>query len=36
MQLERLLEGDRDADNIGSIIDTKIQLNWEIEKDEVY
>lgn len=36
LQFERLLHGERDYANLMSLIDTKIQLNWEIEKDEVY
>lgn len=35
-QLECLIGKDRGDDNLSNLIDTNIQLNWEIEKDEVY
>lgn len=35
-QLEKLLKGDKDAKTLNILIETKLQMNWEIEKDEVY
>lgn len=35
-QLKQLLEVDKNNDNLSSLIDTKIMLNWEIENDKVY
>ncbi|KAA3473773.1 hypothetical protein EPI10_024128 [Gossypium australe] len=35
-ELESLLLGERDDETLARIIDTKIHLNMEIEKDEVY
>lgn len=35
-KLEQLLEADQNDDNIAEMIYTKIQLNWEIDKDEAY
>ncbi|KAA3467215.1 reverse transcriptase [Gossypium australe] len=35
-ELEILLEGDRNDDTMAKIIDTKIHLNLEIDKDEMY
>lgn len=35
-KLVSLLEEERDEENLADLIDTKIQLNFEIEKDECY
>lgn len=35
-RVEQLLKADQDEENLSSLINTKIQLSWEIEKDEVY
>ncbi|KAA3458125.1 reverse transcriptase [Gossypium australe] len=35
-KLATLLEADRDDENLAEIIDTKIHLNMEIDKDEIY
>ncbi|XP_017628666.1 uncharacterized protein LOC108471578 [Gossypium arboreum] len=35
-KLSTLLEADRNDENLADIIDTKILLNFEIEKDECY
>ncbi|KAA3461041.1 LINE-1 reverse transcriptase isogeny [Gossypium australe] len=35
-KLTKLLEEDRDDENLAEIIDTKIHLNMEIDKDESY
>ncbi|KAA3462270.1 reverse transcriptase [Gossypium australe] len=35
-KLSKLYEGDRDDNNLAELIDTKIHLNFEIEKDECY
>lgn len=35
-KLEALLNGDRNDTNLAEIIDTRIQLNLEIDKDETY
>ncbi|KAA3472533.1 reverse transcriptase [Gossypium australe] len=35
-ELETLLNGDRNEDTMAKIIDTKIHLNMEIDKDEMY
>lgn len=35
-KLGELLEKERDDDNLVELIDTKIQLSLEIEKDEIY
>lgn len=35
-KLSTLLEADRNDENLADVIDTKIQLNFEIEKDECY
>lgn len=35
-KLDELMTLDRDDATLSSIIDTKIRLNWEIEKDEVF
>ncbi|KAA3484159.1 reverse transcriptase [Gossypium australe] len=35
-ELETLLNGDRNDDTMARIIDTKIHLNMEIDKDEIY
>lgn len=32
--LESILTGERDEEIIGKIMETKFQLNWEIEKEE--
>lgn len=31
-----LMEQDRDDDNLVDLIGAKIQLNWEIDKDEIF
>lgn len=36
MKLELLMDDDWDDENLNDLIDIKIQLNWEIEKDEVF
>lgn len=35
-KLEGLMVEDWDDDNLSELIDLKIKLNWEIEKDELY
>ncbi|KAA3486762.1 hypothetical protein EPI10_030638 [Gossypium australe] len=35
-KLVELMESDKDDENLVELIDTKIQLNFEIEKDERY
>ncbi|XP_017604730.1 uncharacterized protein LOC108451567 [Gossypium arboreum] len=35
-RLAMLLEAERDYENLADLIDTKIQLNFEIDKDECY
>lgn len=35
-KLTTLLEYDRSEENLAELLDTKIQLNFEIEKDECY
>lgn len=30
------MEQDRDDDNLVDLIGAKIQLNWEIDKDEIF
>lgn len=35
-KLKLLLDADRDEETLGDLLDTKIKLNWEMEKDEVY
>ncbi|KAH1123133.1 hypothetical protein J1N35_006293 [Gossypium stocksii] len=35
-KLECLMAGERDADTLEKIIDTRINLNMEIDKDEMY
>lgn len=35
-RLVELMESERNDDNLAELIDTKIQLNFEIEKDERY
>lgn len=36
IKLESLLEEDRNDENLTEIIDTKLHINLEIDKDEVY
>lgn len=35
-RLEALIEADRDKENLSELIETKLHLNMEIEKDELY
>ncbi|KAH1131802.1 hypothetical protein J1N35_003180 [Gossypium stocksii] len=35
-KLSELMEAERDDTNLAEMIDTKIQLNFEIKKDEYY
>lgn len=35
-KLELMMEAKRDEENLAEIVDTKIQLIWEIDKDEMY
>lgn len=35
-KLEELHLGEREKENLAELIDTKVILNWEIEKEEVY
>lgn len=35
-QLETLMQADQDEEILNEIMETKIQLNWEIEKEKVF
>lgn len=35
-QVERLMDQDRNDESLADLIDARIQLNWEVEKDETY
>lgn len=35
-KLEKLIVEEQSDENLSELIDTRIQLNWEVEKDEAY
>lgn len=35
-KLENLIQMDRTDENMAELIDTKVKLNWEINKEEAY